>query len=210
MKTLNYYKEVVKAGQAARSEITKIKQAYDAACRDLREELQADSITKKGYDTQRAMFDAEFSERITQEQQKILDIAAEFERESKEAARLDASRIDQNALAILNSGIELTKEDWQEQAHGGLIDSETKTKANIDFAINPMHRAEIFSRFASLISSSAASGTSFDEFASQDDYWFDLARKSIRDIKPAGNDDFSEVDTAFPVTYSTVQRPQVW
>lgn len=235
MNTIQKYKNTLDTATRARAVIAKAAADFITFSTTEKKEFADGNITEKALNERIAKLAAERDAKIEAAQASILSEAADFEAEMKSAAKLDGSKIDSDTLRILDSGLPLTLADWQElgEAHkdnwimcrvlqsrydkdpvmqdkgNGLLGSEGKEKVQLKFGTDPAKRAETFSKFANLISHTAVTGTVLPEFKTQRDYWNDLARKSLRDIKPTGDDDFSKIDETFPVETQTVQ-PQVW
>lgn len=170
---------------------------------------------------------------------RIDEVGGEYAARMQELGRLDGSRIDSGTMALLNSDLKLSNEDWQELANAykdnyvmtrilrerydanrpkseenGLTLGQKNTGLTfVQFGQTPQDRQEIFSRFTGLLRQSCTHkymlGNGGMDFASRGDYWRYCAKDSIGKMKPFEDENFDNVDADFPVEYAP-SRPAIF
>lgn len=153
--------------------------------------------------------------------------------------RLDDAKIDSGTMALLNSGLQLTNEDWQELANaykdnyvmtrilrerynanrsksednGVTLGQKNNGLTFVQFGQNPQERADNFTRFTQLLHYNAVSDTMPNNgrlaYASKGDYWNYCAKDSIGRMKPFGDENFDNLDSDFPVEH-VQDKTTVW
>lgn len=237
--TIEYYKAAVRQAVNTREHIEAAKAAYEHECELTKNAFDAGILGENGYKEQLEKMAQERDAKIDGALSRIDEVAGEYSSEMAELGRLDGSRIDDGTMKLLNSGLQLTNEDWQELANTykdnyvmtrvlkerydanrpkSEGDSLTLGQKNngltfVQFGQSPQDRAENFTRFTQLLHYNAASDTMPNEgrmaFASKGDYWNHCAKESIGHMKPFGDENFDTVEQDFPVEYVQV-KPTVW
>lgn len=231
MKTIEYYKKAIRQAQSARESIERINADYEHSCVLSKNALDGGILGEQGYKQQLEELKHDRVSQIEGALSRIDEVGAEYAAEMAELGRLDGSRIDNGAMNLLNSGLQLTNKDWQELAEtykDNYImtrilrerynasrpksegDSLTLGQKNngltyVQFGQLPQDRAENFSSFTKLLHYSAASDSMPNEgpmaYASKSDYWNHCAKESIGRMKPFGDESFDTVEQDFPVEY---------
>lgn len=228
--TLEYYKAAVRRAVDARERIEAAKASYEHECELTKNAYESDLLGKAGYEDRLKELAQERDAKIEGVLSRIDEVAAEYSAEMAELGRLDGGRIDDGTMKLLNSGLQLTNEDWQllatqhkdnhvmtrilqERYNANRPKSDGKGLTFVQFGQRPQDRAENFERFTRTIrnsctySSMPKNGTV--DFASRQDYYNFLAKDSLGRMKPFEDEDFSTVEADFPVEYVQA-KPQIW
>lgn len=224
MKTVDYYKKALDQAKKARAIVEKAAAEYEHNCELEKGLLESGMIGKEGYDTHIAEHGRKRDETIEGALSMIDSVANEYDGVMADLARLDGGRIDNNTMALLNSGMNLTSRDWQELADthkdNAIMSRILRERYNANppqeedatrvmFGQGPERRREIFDRFANLIRHSCKSGTVLREYADRESYWNHLAKDSIGKMQPFSDENFDSVNEDFPVTNQT-PRSDLW
>ena len=239
MKTVDYYKKAIRQAQSARENIERINADYEHSCVLAKNALDAGISGEQGYKQELAELKHDRDYRIEEELSRIDEVGVEYAAEMAELGRLDGDRVDDGAMKLLNSGLQLTNEDWQELADtykdnyvmtrilrerynanrpkskdGSLtLGQKNNGLTFVQFGQLPQDRAENFSRFTKLLQYNAASDSMPNEgpmaYASKSDYWNHCAKESISRMKPFEDESFDTVEQDFPVEYVQA-RSNVW
>lgn len=221
MKTIDYYKRVLERASKARAAVEKAESDYQDAIRHERELYDDGMVSEKMFHLHTDEFASKRDGEIGAELSWIDGVADEFGSVMEDLGRLDGSRIDDNVMRLLNSGIKLTNEEWQGLANDCkdsyvmtriLKSAYAKNKPEEDgngltfvqFGQSPQDRQKIFNKFVGLIKHTCKSGIVLDRYASRRDYWNDLAKSSIREMQPFSDENFDSVDSDFPVETQSV------
>ena len=116
MNTIELYQTAIKSALTVRKIIEEINKNYEHECKIVREEFEADLLGEAGYKMKLSELEQIRDSKIAREQDSINEISREYTAEMEEAAKLDGSRIDEGTLKLLDSGLRLTNQDWQELA----------------------------------------------------------------------------------------------
>lgn len=239
MKTVDYYKKAIRQAQSARENIERINADYEHSCVLAKNSLDSGILGEQGYKQELAELEHDRDCRIEEELSRIDEVGAEYAKKMQELGRMDGSKIDNGTMALLNSGLQLTNEDWQELANtykdnyvmtrilqerykadrpkskdsGLTLGQENNGLTFVQFGQLPQDRAENFSRFTKLLHYNAASDSMPNEgavaYASKSDYWNHCAKESISRMKPFEDESFDTVEQDFPVEYAQA-RSNVW
>lgn len=239
MKTVEYYKKAIRQAQSARESIERINAEYEHSCVLAKNALDAGILGEQGYKQQLAELEHDKACKVEGALSRIDEVGKEYAAEMAELGRLDGGRIDDSVMKLLNSGLQLTNEDWQELANtykdnyvmtrilrerynanrpksegdGFTLGQKNNGLTFVQFGQLPQDRAENFSRFTQLLHYNAVSNTMPNEghmaFASKGDYWNHCAKDSISRMKPFGDENFDTVDQDFPVEYVQA-KTTVW
>lgn len=226
MKTTGYYKRLLERALNARAAVEKAESDYQDAIRHERELYDDGMVSEKMLHLHTDELTSKRDGEVDAALSLIDGVADEFGSVMEDLGRLDGSRIDDNVMRLLNSGIRLTNEEWQSLANDCkdsyvmtriLKSAYAKNKPEEDgdgltfvqFGQSPQDKQNIFNKFAGIIKHTCKSGTVLDKYASRKDYWNDLAKSSIREMQPFSDENFDSVNEDFPVVY---QRPgcDVW
>lgn len=235
MKTTDFYKKAITRALNARESIEAAKSAYEHECELTKNAFDGGILGENGYKEQLEKLAQERDAKIEGALSRIDEVAAEYSAEMQELGRLDGNKIDSGTMALLNSGLQLTNEDWQElantykdnyvmtrilreryNANRPKSDGNSLTMGQnnngltfVQFGQLPQDRAENFSKFADLIRHTCVSGTVLREYADRESYWNYLAKDSLGRMQPFADEDFDSVETDFPVTYQQV-KSDLW
>lgn len=231
MKTVDYYKKAIRQAQGAREGIERANAAYEHECEIAKNAFEGDLLGEKGYKDRLEQLAQERDAKIEEALSLVDKVGEEYAAEMAELGRLDGGRIDDGVMKLLNSGLQLTNEDWQElaDAHkdnyvmtrilrerynanrpksegdGLTLGQKNNGLTFVQFGQSPQDKAENFSRFTKLLRYNAASNSMPDEgtvaYASKGDYWNHCARESIGRMQPFGDESFDTVEADFPVRY---------
>lgn len=239
MKTVDYYKKAVRLAEGARESIEKANADYEHSCVLAKNAVDAGILGEQGYKQQieEAKYDRDC--RIEGALCRIDEVGAAYSAEMAELGRLDGSRIDENAMKLLNSGLQLTNEDWQELANN-FKDNHVMTRilkerynANkpqnegdgftlgqkgtgltfVQFGQSPQDRQEVFEKFTKTLRNSCTykhmPSAGGRDFASRHDYHNFLVKDSLQSMKPFGDESFDNVNEDFPVEF-VQHRPTIF
>lgn len=222
--TIEYYKAVLNQAKQARAIVEKAEADYQHDCGLEKGLLESGMIGKEGYDTHIAEHGRRRDETIEGALSTIDTIINEYDSVMADLVRLDGSRIDDNVMKVLNSGMNLSSKDWQmladENKDNAIMSRILKERYNanppqeenalrVTFGQSPESRREIFNSFANLIRHTCKSGTVLKEFADRESYWNYLAKDSIGKMQPFSDENFDSINEDFPVTRQT-PRCDVW
>lgn len=228
--TLEYYKLAIKQARNAMEGIQTAKETYTRECEIAKNAYEGDLLGEEGYKQRLKELAQVRDAKIESELSYIDKVEEEYAAEMAELGKLDGGRIDDGVMKLLNSGLQLTNEDWQELANAHKDNhvmtrilreryNANRPKSNgnaltfVQFGQSPQDRAENFSRFTKLLHYNAASDSMPNEgsmaFASKGDYWNHCARESIGCMKPFGDESFDTVEQDFPVEYVQA-KPTIW
>lgn len=239
MKTTDFYKKAITRGLDARESIDAAKSAYEHEYELTKNAFDAGILGENGYKEQLEKLAQERDAKIEGALSLIDKVGEEYAAEMQELGRLDGSKIDSGTMALLNSGLQLTNEDWQELANT-YKDNYVMTrilqeryKANrpksdgnsltmgqknnglifVQFGQSPQERQENFEKFTKTIRNSCTNRSmprnGTVDFASRQDYYNYLAKDSLERMKPFGNESFDTVEQDFPVEYVQA-KSTVW
>lgn len=215
---IEYYKAVLNQAKQARAIVEKAEADYQHDCGLEKGLLESGMIGKEGYDTHIAEHGRRKDEAIESALSMIDTVTNEYNGIMDDLARLDGSRIDDNVMKILSSGVSLSSKDWQmladenkdnatmsrilaEKYHANPPKEEGASR--VTFGQSPESRKEIFNSFANLIRHTCKSGTVLREYADRESYWNHLAKDSIGKMRPFSDENFDSINEDFPVTYQT-------
>ncbi|MDE5699157.1 MAG: hypothetical protein K2I96_17415 [Lachnospiraceae bacterium] len=228
--TLEYYKAAVRQAGNAREDIERANADYEHGCVLAKNALDAGISGENGYKGDLERLAQERDAKIEGALCRIDKVGEEYAEEMAELGRLDGSRIDEGAMKLLNSGLQLTNEDWQELANTHKDNhvmtrilrerynaNRPKSDGNgltfVQFGQSPQDRQENFVKFIRTLhnsctySSMPRNGTV--DFASRQDYHNFLAKDSLGRMKPFGDESFDTVEQDFPVAYVQA-KPTIW
>ena len=115
--TVEYYKLAVKQAGNALEGVQRANAAYERECAVAKNAYEGDLLGEKGYKDRLEQLAQERDARIESELSYIDKVGEEYAAEMAELGRLDGGRIDDGVMKLLNSGLQLTNEDWQELAN---------------------------------------------------------------------------------------------
>ncbi len=222
--TTEYYKAVLNQAKKARAIVEKAEADYQHNCVLEKELLESGMIGKEGYDTHIAEHGRRKDEVIEGALSMIDTVTNEYNGIMDDLARLDGSRIDDNVMKVLNSGMSLSSKDWQMLADENRDNAvmsrilreryianppQEKNAQRVTFGQSPESRREVFNKFANLIRHTCVSGTVLREYADRESYWNYLALDSIGKMQPFSDENFDSVNEDFPVTYQT-PKSDLW
>lgn len=219
-KTTEFYKEAIEQAENTRNIINKENERYEHECILIKNALDSGILGRNGYKEQIKKLEQEKEAKINANLHQVLKIADEYTAKMQELSKLDGSKIDDNTIKLLNSGIKLTNKDFQELANT-YKDNYVMTRilqdyynANkpqekgsgitiVKFGQSPTERQEIFSKFVktlyhackSSVLPSLATGKNFKETI---DYYNFLAKESLANMQPFEEESFN-LDEDFPV-----------
>lgn len=220
--TIEYYKLAVKQAGNAMEAIERANAAYERECAVAKNAYEGDLLGEKGYKDRLEQLARERDAKIESELSYIDKVGEEYAAEMQELGRLDGGKIDDGVMKLLNSGLQLTYEDWQSLANAHKDNhvmtrilkeryNANRPKSNgngltfVQFGQSPQDRQENFTKFTRTIRNSCThkymprNGTM--DFASRQDYYNYLAKDSLERMKPFGDESFDTVDQDFPVEY---------
>lgn len=239
MKTTDFYKKAITRALNARESIEAAKSAYEHECELTKNAFDGGILGENGYKEQLEKLAQERDAKIEGALSLIDKVSEEYAAEMQELGRLDGSKIDSGTMALLNSGLQLTNEDWQELANtykdnyvmtrilrerynanrpksdGNSLTMGQKNKGLtfVQFGQLPQDRAENFEKFTKTIRNSCTYRSmprnGTVDFASRQDYYNYLAKDSLERMKPFGDESFDTVEQDFPVEYVQA-KPVVW
>lgn len=239
MKTVDYYKKAITRALNARESIEAAKSAYEHECELTKNAFDGGILGENGYKEQLEKLVQERDAKIEGALGCIDEVSKEYSAEMQELGRLDGSKIDSGTMALLNSGLQLTNEDWQELANtykdnyvmtrilrerynanrpksdGNNLTMGQKNNGLtfVQFGQLPQDRTENFERFTKTIRNSCTYKSmprnGTVDFASRQDYYNYLAKDSLERMKPFGDENFDTVEQDFPVEYVQA-KPTVW
>lgn len=117
MKTVDYYKKAITRALNARESIEAAKSAYEHECELTKNAFDGGILGENGYKEQLKKLAQKRDAKIEGSLGCIDEVSKEYSAEMQELGRLDGSKIDSGTMALLNSGLQLTNEDWQELAN---------------------------------------------------------------------------------------------
>lgn len=239
MKTVDYYKKAITRALNARESIEAAKSAYEHECELTKNAFDAGIFGENGYKGQLEKLAQERDAKIEGALSLINKVGEEYAAEMQELGRLDGAKIDSGTMALLNSGLQLTNEDWQELANtykdnyvmtrilrerynanrpksegdGFTVGQKNNGLTFVQFGQLPLDRAENFEKFTKTIRNSCTYSSmprnGTVDFASRQDYYNYLAKDSLKRMKPFGDENFDTVEQDFPVEYVQT-KPTVW
>lgn len=239
MKTTDFYKKAITRALNARESIEAAKPAYEHECELTKNAFDGGILGENGYKEQLEKLAQERDAKIEGALSLIDKVGEEYAAEMQELGRLDGAKIDSGTMALLNSGLQLTNEDWQELANtykdnyvmtrilrerynanrpksdGNSLTMGQKNNGLtfVQFGQLPQDRAENFERFTKIIRNSCTYKSmprnGTVDFASRQDYYNYLAKDSLERMKPFGDESFDTVEQDFPVEYVQA-KPTVW
>lgn len=239
MKTTDFYKKAITRALNARESIEAAKSAYEHECELTKNAFDGGILGENGYREQLEKLAQERDAKIEGALSRIDEVATEYSAEMQELGRLDGNKIDSGTMALLNSGLQLTNEDWQELANtykdnyvmtrilrerynanrpksednGFALGQKNKGLTFVQFGQLPQDRAENFEMFTKTIRNSCTYRSmprnGTVDFASRQDYYNYLAKDSLERMKPFGDESFDTVEQDFPVEYVQA-KPVVW
>lgn len=185
--TLEYYGAAINRAERAMESIEAAKAAYERESVLAKNALDAGLYGENGYKEAVRKLEADRDAKIEGALSRIDEVSAEYAAEMQELSRLDGNRIDDGVVKLLNSGIKLTTEEWQElaDAHkdnflttrvlkekyneaksseggegaGFLLGHEGGGLGFVRFGQSPLEKSENFRNFAKLLRYNAASDT---------------------------------------------------
>lgn len=239
MKTTDFYKKAITRALNARESFEAAKSAYEHECELTKNAFDGGILGENGYKEQLEKLAQERDAKIEGALGCIDEVSKEYSAEMQELGRLDGSRIDSGTMALLNSGLQLTNEDWQELANtykdnyvmtrilrerynanrpksednGFALGQKNNGLTFVQFGQLPQDRAENFEKFTKTIRNSCTYKSmprnGMMDFASRQDYYNYLAKDSLERMKPFGDESFDTVEQDFPVEYVQA-KPVVW
>ena len=228
--TIEYYKTAVRQAGNAMESIQRVNADYEHECELTKNAFEGDLLGEKGYKDRLKELAQERDAKIEGALRLVDKVGEEYAAEMAELGKLDGGRIDDGVMKLLNSGLQLTNEDWQELANAHKDNhvmtrilrerynaNRPKSKENgltfVQFGQSPQDRQENFVRFTRTLRNTCTNkympqnGTAI--FASRQDYHNYLAKDSLERMKPFGDEDFGTIDTDFPVEYAQA-KPTIW
>lgn len=182
MKTIDYYKKAIRQAENARESIEQINANYERECILTKNALESGILGQQGYKQQLAELEHDRDCQIEDALSRIDEVGAAYSAEMVELGKLDGSRIDDNVIKLLNSGIKLTTAEWQQLAsihkdnflttrllkekyneakskensktNGFLMGQENDGLGYVKFGQSPQDRAENFNKFIRTIHNS--------------------------------------------------------
>lgn len=239
MKTTDFYKKAITRALNARESIEAVKSVYEHECELTKNAFDGGILGENGYKEQLEKLAQERDAKIEGALGCIDEVSKEYSAEMQELGRLDGNKIDSGTMALLNSGLQLTNEDWQELANtykdnyvmtrilrerynanrpksdGNSLTMGQKNNGLtfVQFGQSPQDRAENFEKFTKTIRNSCTYRSmprnGTVDFASRQDYYNYLAKDSLGRMKPFGDETFDTVEQDFPVEYVQA-KPTVW
>lgn len=231
MKTTDFYKKAITRALNARESIEAAKSAYEHECDLTKNTFDGGILGENGYKEQLEKLAQERDAKIEGALSRIDEVSKEYSAEMQELGRLDGSKIDSGTMALLNSGLQLTNEDWQELANtykdnyvmtrilrerynanrpksegdGFTLGQKNNGLTFVQFGQLPQDRVENFEKFVKTIHNSCTYRSmprnGMMDFASRQDYYNYLAKDSLERMKPFGDENFDTVEQDFPVEY---------
>lgn len=218
--TIEYYKKAVRLAENASNAISKARADYEHGCEVAKGAYEADLLGKEGYQSRLEELKTERDAQIENSLSGILSVVDEYDAEMAELGKLDGNMIDSGTMALLNSGIDLTHEDYQELANKH-ADNAIMTRilkerydANrpaergngitvVQFGQSPESRSKVFSRFVRTICHACESGarpalSGSGRLKTMADYYNFIAQGSLADMQPYDGESF-DLDKDFPV-----------
>lgn len=116
MKTIDFYKRVLERAKRARISIEETEATYQRACEMEKGLLDDGMVGKEGYEAHIAGFKNRRDEEIEESLSMIDAVKNEYNGIMDDMARPDGSRIDEDAMRLLDSGLALTEKEWQRLA----------------------------------------------------------------------------------------------
>ncbi len=237
MKTVDYYKKAITRALNARESIEAAKLAYEHEL--TKNAFDGGILGENGYKEQLEKLAQERDAKMEGALSLIDKVGEEYATEMQELGRLDGAKIDSGTMALLNSSLQLTNEDWQELANtykdnyvmtrilrerynanrpksdGNSLTMGQKNNGLtfVQFGQILQNRAENFEKFTKTIRNSCTYSSmprnGAVDFASRQDYYNYLAKDSLTRMKPFGDENFNTVEQDFPVEYVQA-KPTVW
>lgn len=113
MKTTDFYKDLLRQAKDARSSIAKAEEKYRHGCSIEKEQLESGMLGQEGYDAYIAMHEQDRDREVNEALSRIDSVERSYGALMDEMGQLDGSKIDNDTMAILNSGMKLSSSDWQ-------------------------------------------------------------------------------------------------
>lgn len=222
-KTTQYYKKAIKRALDARESIVAANEEYERQSALAKSNLEDGILGEVGYQETLERLKIERDAKIENALSTIDAVSSEYSVEMQKFAKLDGNRIDGGAMALLNSGIKMDVAEWQELANvhkdnyvmtrilqeryeAAKPEGELSLQF-VQFGQPPMERAKIFENFTGTIRNECTGGyvpslVGGGIFATREDYFNYLAKDSLGKMQPFMDEDFSSLDTDFPVGMS--------
>lgn len=229
MDNVEFYGHAIERAKSARASIVAAKSDFERKDELWRDDLAQDLLGKAGYDEKIADAKKELDEKVEAAQRFILEIADTYTAWMMELSKLDGNRVDDATMKLLNSGLNLTHEDWQELANLHADNAimtrilRAKYDANrppekedgsitvVQFGQSPTDREKIFRSFVNSLAHSVNSDFvpkyGGAEFSSRASYWNHLARKSLESMRPFEGEDRNSLDADFEVKFEESEEP---
>lgn len=225
--TIEFYKEAIKRAASAADVISKANAAYKREEKIYKGMLEDDLIGQAGFNEKIKNLEQEKNVKTKESLSRILKLIDEYSLEMAEFGKLDGSKIDDNTIKILNSGLALTSADWQQLADQHKNNPtmtrilqqryeenrpKEKEPVAITFGQLPSERQEIFKRFIYKLHESCLYGiigslSGGTNFKTATDYYHHLAKKSIENMQPLEEENFDNLDTDFPIRLEKNGKP---
>lgn len=217
--TIEYCKEVIKRAENANRIASQARANYERDCVLAKNALEADLYGQKGYEDKLKELEAERDAQIENSLSGILSVVSEYDSEMRELGRLDGSSVDSDAVRLLDSGIQMNVEEWQAMADE-FKDNHTMTRIlqsrysslkkpgeilpSIRFGQSPADRSKVFGKFVRTIYHACESGacpalSGIGRLKTVTDFYNFIARDSLADMQPYGDESFDNLDKDFPV-----------
>ena len=217
METFNYYKKAIEQAKNAREVIEKTNVTYEHECTLTKNALDSGILGKNGYKEQLEKLDQERDAKIKEVLSHINEVGEEYTIKMEELGKLDGSKIDDNTMKLLNSGLILTSKDWQQLANQHKDNAimtrllkqkyeenrpKEKTPIVVQFGQVPEERQDIFNKFIKTLYNACESGicpslATGKRFKTTIDYYNFIAQNSLKDMQLFGEESFN-IDEDFP------------
>lgn len=230
-----YHHFVLETAKESRKAIEAAQAEYNDSLRYHETLFRENKITKAGYDESMAFAAQRRDEKIEAAAQEIRKVQRDFDVMLDDLGKIDGGMIDDATMKILNSGMELTSREWQDLADkhrdnatmtrilkehygripfkknmpdGFLSTNQKESEPEVVFGQLPEIRKATFDSLCNVLYYSAKSGTVLPQYDSQTSYWNSLARHSLSQMKPLGEETFeqSQIESEFPVTECTPKQ----
>lgn len=219
--TIDYYKKAVRLAENASNSISRARADYERGFAAAKDALERDLLGETGYESKLKELEAERDAQINGALSGILAVVDEYDSEMAELGKLDGNMVDSCTMALLNSGINLSHEDYQELANRHKDNAvmtrilKERYEANrpadksngitvVRFGQTPKGRSEIFSQFVKTVYHAVECGScpalsGGGRLKSPTDFHNFLAQQSLADMQPYGDESFDNLDADFPV-----------
>lgn len=226
MSNIEFYKYAIERATSARVSIVSAKEDYEHKNKLWKDDLAEGILGEVGYSEKIEGAKKELDEKVEGAQRLVLGVADEYAKEMGELGRLDGDKIDDGTMKLLNSGLNLTHEDYQELANKH-ADNAVMTRilkerydagrppekgdgiTIVRFGQSPESREKVFRSFVNTLAHSVNSDLTPKyggaEFSSRVSYWNHLAKESLKSMRPFEGEDRSYLDADFKVEFDETE-----